>query len=161
MNSPRIEEEDSASGGEHGHEEEHEGEAEEYQKTHEHDGVKYNQWIVKFRRFDRTFMRKWFGGNIRSSLLLEDQYEAQEEGGGGKAVSRGYKPPGSHPQAEMSASRDPSYLSPASGVWQPQSRAEEQGDDNTALTSSSSSLSQSSSHSKARLPADEEKSSKH
>ena len=121
MNAPRpsLAEQDATGGSgekgetsdEHGH-----GAHEEDDSVHDMGGERTIKAVGRFRKFDRTFMRKWFGGNVRSSMLAEDQPTIAELGG----AAHGQNGAGE-------AAGDGSYLAP-SGVWEPHSRSEEHED---------------------------------
>ena len=117
MNAPRPSLADQDGGGEKGetgdHGDEHGEHGTEDDSVHDMGGERTVKAVGRFRKFDRTFMRKWFGGNIRSSMLEEDQPAVAELGGP------------THGGAQ--AAGDGSYLAP-SGMWSPHSRSEEHED---------------------------------
>ena len=101
--------------GDHGHGEH--GTHDDDDTLHDMGGERVVKAVGRFRKFDRTFMRKWFGGNVRSSMLAEDQPMIAELGGASHSHAAA-----AHPSEQ--AAGDGSYLAP-SGVWSPHSRSEE------------------------------------
>jgi len=110
---PSLAEQDATGGsGEKGETGSHENGVFDLEDDHDMGGERVVKAVGRFRKFDRTFMRKWFGGNVRSSMLEEDQPAIAELGGA------------THVQASQQAAGGGDYLGP-SGVWSPHSRSEE------------------------------------